>query len=299
MKTCWGFLLMFLNRVSGELRAVNIFGLETDLRNIMCCWVKPVDYYLDQLQVFGFNSIRLPFSAQYVQENDFTVMDQVVNKATELNMSIILDYHRTYNDHQGDWYEISLDPFLGTWIKVAGRYVDAPSVQYLDLYNEFQQPNNPQTVSFWNDIMDQSILRLDKQFPDRYTYIVGGTNWGGNLNGIHVEHDRVLYSIHKYQFSKLGDDYRKDYDVSFGNHPPDKIFVGEFGWIQERPEQVEWASFFLSYLKEKGINNTAFWNMVFQSGDTHGIYKENCLDIETEKITMLHHFWYNNDLNSI
>jgi endoglucanase len=285
-------LILPLRGVWGELRAINVYGLETELGDLQCSYVRPSPYYIEQVDKMGFNSIRLPFSAEYVNKNDWTKMDIVVQKAQELNLTIILDYHRTYSGHQGDWYETNLQSFLDVWAKVLGRYSKYSNIGYVDLYNEFQQPNDK--VEFWNDIMTQSILYLEDMFPFRFNWVVGGTNWGGNIHGINIDipymNDRIYYTIHKYWFSSTGD-YEHDWDYSFGNHPPDKIIVGEFGWIEGDAKQDKWIDVFLAYLKKRGIKNTAFWNLTWQSGDTQGILKENCLTIEENKLSKLQQFW--------
>jgi hypothetical protein len=293
------FLCFFpLSLLGKELRAINLFGLETELAfqcGLSCCWVKPNDYYIDKVADMGFNSIRLPFSAEYIKNGNLTLMDQIIQKTEERNLDVILDYHRTWSGHQGDWYETNLDDFLDVWDIVLTRYNHYQNVKYVDLYNEFQQPNTPENVKFWNNIMTQAILHIEDKYPYRYNYFVGGTNWGGNLNGIKVNvpadvDNRVAYTIHKYKFSVQGD-YLHDYEISFGGYSGDKLFVGEFGWIQSDETQRQWGKMFLDYLKSKGIKNTALWCLSWFSGDTQGVLKQNCLDVEEEKLKMLKDFW--------
>lgn len=281
---------------NADLRAVNAYGLETELAfqcGLSCCWVKPNEFYIQKIADMGFNAVRLPYSAEYIQKGDYIFMDQVIKKSNELNLTIILDYHRTYANHQGNWYETNLVNFLDIWERVLSRYYVYSNVKYVDLYNEFQ--DGPEKAPFWNDIMTKSILHLESRFPDRWHYFVGGTNWGGSLQGIKVNvpieiDKRVSYTVHKYKFSVRGD-YRRDYEVSFGGYSGDKLFVGEYGWIQDRPEEVEWGKMFLSYLKEHNITNTALWCLSFYSGDTQGILKQNCLDVEQEKLTIIKQYW--------
>lgn len=292
----WTWLFFWIGSAVAELRAVNTYGLETELANecgLSCCWVKPNEYYIQKAHDMGFNSIRLPFSAEYINRGDLRIMDGVIAKANELNMTVVLDYHRTWSGHQGNWYETNLDDFVDVWHRVLYHYYYYQNVKYVDLFNEFQDNNDK--ASFWNDVMTKSILRLEKIFPYRWHYFVGGTNWGGNLNGIKVNvppevEQRVSYTIHKYSFSVSGN-YHHDYEVSFGGYTEDKLFVGEFGWIQSDQYQRQWGQMFLDYLKQKNIKNTAFWCLSWFSHDTEGMLKQNCIDVEEEKLIMLKNFW--------
>lgn len=289
----WLPFLFFLKPILCELRALNIYGLETDLRDCTCRWVQPCAYYMDNARAIGFNSFRFPFSAEYVNAGDWRVLDGIVQKATELKTPLILDYHRTYQSHQGDFSETNLQAFQDVWTKVLQHYKDKPIVEYIDLYNEFQKPNTPESTSFWSDTMTQAITHLETQFPNRYKWIVGGTDWGGNLHNISVKtnvDDRVFYTIHKYSFSNGGKDYEHDWEFSLNDLPPDKIIVGEFGWFQTDPNQVEWAQKFLTWLKNKKIKNTAYWTLA-NSWDTGNLYKDDCVTFNWDTLKMLQEFW--------
>lgn len=285
--------LLFLRPVLAELRALNIYGLETDLRDCTCRWVQPCAYYMDNAKAIGFNSFRIPFSAEYVNAGDFAVLDGIVQKATEIQTPLILDYHRTFQSHQGDFSETNLQAFQDVWTKVLQRYKDKPIVEYIDLYNEFQQPNTPESTAFWSDTMTQAIVFLEQQVPNRYKWVVGGTDWGGNLHNISVKtsvDDRVFYTIHKYSFSNGGKDYEHDWEFSLNDLPPEKIIVGEFGWFQTDPNQVAWAKQFLNWLKDKKIKNTAYWTLA-NSYDTGNLYQNDCLTFNWDTLKMLSEFW--------
>lgn len=282
------------------MRCISTYGLETELAfdcGLSCCWVKPNDYYIQKVKDLGFNCIRLPFSAEYINRGNLSLMDGVINKAEELGLEVVLDYHRTWSGHQGDWGETNFQDFINVWHRVLYQYYDKPNVGWVDLFNEYQQPNTPENVAFWNDLMSRSILVLENLFPGRFRYFVGGTNWGGNLHGIKVDvgeelDKRVYYTIHKYQWSISGSDYLHDYEQSFGGYSGDKLFIGEFGWIQSNEQQREWGKMFLDYLKDKkGVRKTALWCLSFYSSDTQGMLKPNCLDVEEEKLQMLRKFW--------
>ena len=287
---CFPYLFSFLPCVLGAIRGINIYGLETDLKNCQCSYKNGCEYYMEYNVGLGFNFFRIPFSAEYVRAGDFSVLDGIIDTATRLNSTIMLDYHRTFNSHQGNWYETTLNNFLSIWNVLLLRYFDKPIVQYIDLYNEFQ--DGQEKTDFWNQVMTDTVLSLETQYPKRYNWVIGGTNWGGNLHGNHIDlpFSNIYYTIHKYEFSKLDNDYRKDWDFSFGFVPADRLIVGEFGWKSDQPEQVFWAQHFLAYLKENGFHNTIFWTLAL-SGDTGGILRDDCLTLETDKLIMLRNFW--------
>lgn len=290
MKWLW-ILVNAISIVSADMRFLNLYGIETDLMDCQCSFRNTCEYYMDYSKALGFNGFRIPFSAEYVKRGDFTSLDRIIEKAGSINTTLMLDYHRTYSSHQGNWYETNKQDFLSIWRKVLNRYNDKPIVQYIDLYNEFQ--DGPDKALFWNELMTSVIDQLEGEFPDRFNWIVGATNWGGNLHGIHIDLplDNIYYTIHKYSFSHpLTGNYRTDWDYSFNNIPPERLIVGEFGWITENPEQVKWAKEFLSYLKEKGYRNTCFWTLAL-SGDTNGILRDDCIELDEKKITMLQDFW--------
>ena len=75
--------------VADTIRGINWFGFETGNKALMCTWAKDTEYYLDKLVELQFNYIRLPFSLQYVYENDFSKMDEFFDLAEKNNISVL------------------------------------------------------------------------------------------------------------------------------------------------------------------------------------------------------------------
>jgi hypothetical protein len=66
--------------ISGDIiRGMNYYGLETPGQDFVCGWAHRPDYYLKILNDLNFNSIRLPFSLEYIRNGDFSKMDEFFN----------------------------------------------------------------------------------------------------------------------------------------------------------------------------------------------------------------------------
>lgn len=274
-------------------RGISIYGLETDHRGFVCDWVNPVDDYINQVFHLGFNGLRVPFSYQYIMEGDFSKLDHIVYLAGVYNMSVVLDLHRIWNVQQG--YSplaegLSLESFIQSWFTVLDRYLHQYQVLVHNAYNEFKG-SDPADALYYTEALFNAV---EERYPGRYIHAATGSEWGGNLRGLDLEHlpfkDRIIYSIHKYPFS--GDGSQHDWEESFGHlsyisENPDRFVVGEFGW---QDHQHEWAVRFLSFLQEHNFTNTIYWTIA-HSSDTGNLYDDNCRDIHWHYYDLLKRFW--------
>lgn len=289
-----------INPHNDNIRCISIYGLETDLRNTVCSWAHPVEYYISQLHTMGFNTLRIPFSAQYLQERNFEIMDRIVQKSTQLGMQIVLDLHRIGNSYQEPNPDQGIqdsksgiqsrDQLLNLVSVLLTRYYNSSCVIGLNSWNEYTQTN----AKYKHD-WDQYIFDMvENMFPHRFLYFATGLMWSGVLSGFSLEDlpysDRIIYSVHKYHFSGTGD--RADWEASFGNaFPPEKIVVGEWGFRD--PEDIAWGTAFANYLTEKRIHNNCFWTIA-HSGDTGGLWWDNCEDINYNKLKIIQTTWITN-----
>jgi hypothetical protein len=250
-----------------------------------------MEHYLEKLQGMGFNSLRIPFSYQYVKNGDFSSLDHFFNIVGNYNMTVVLDFHRVNNHAQSPIPTdgISQDEYWGAWTTIAHRYKDHKELVALELFNEYQQND----AQYWNDIMKKTILHIEERIPQRFEYIVNGMNWGGNLVGVSLEdlpiRDRVKYSIHKYIFS--GNSVPSDWDVSFGSYP-EKTYVTEFGFKtgSEGEDQTWWGRMFIDYLKKRDVRDSYFW-CLSHSGDTHALFMDDCETVNWEKLNIIQGLW--------
>lgn len=276
---------------SAILKGINYYGIETETKKPVCNWVHNPDYYIPLLKEKGFNTLRVPFSGQYVREGDFGALDNMLQVAKDNDVGVILDYHRNFNTHQGATPEeggLTIADFIAAWVTVLLRYQGNDHVWAVGVYNEYQGQDN---VVYWNGVLNQTISAIERMFPGRFSYLAGYGYWGGNCRGIDLSKEpywnRTYIELHKYSFS--GPTTEADWDDAIGSFP-ERVIIGEMGWFSEVQSDVDWANRFLAYLKKRGIQNLCFWTLA-QSHDTGGILKDDCLTWEDTKLTMLHQFW--------
>jgi len=292
-------LFLFLSSISfisskEIIKGINWFGFETEYNNLQCTWTHDINWHLDNIKQLGFSHIRLPFSLDFVKNDDWKNMDIFFDKAKEKDLKIVLDFHRLHNNRQNfrpyddgvSGYKF--EDFLEGWKTIAERYKNYDNLIALDIFNEYQGPD----YNEWNRIVKDTLLYLEDTFPDRFEYYVGGTNWGGNVHNMDQYDlpftDRITYTIHKYHFSD-SEPYSLKWDFAFGNH--EKINVGEWGYISSSQHESEWAENFVDYLISKDKKDTYFWTYSFNSGDTGGVLLEDCHTVDYKKMELLRKLW--------
>lgn len=288
------FILLFQFTHSENIRGINWFGFETEYSNLMCSWSHTIDWNLNKMLELDFNYIRLPFSLEFIHDNNFGRMDEFFELTKEKNISVLLDFHRLEKTHQSATpynNKYTFDNFLDGWITILDRYKDYPNLEAVDIFNEYQSENYVE----WNSLARQIVSHIESYFPSRFSYYVGGTRWGGDIHFMDLDDLGldVKYTIHKYWFSD--EPPRKDkWEYSFGieEHNATDIMVGEFGFISSNKNEVDFFKEIIEFLHSENIKDTFFWTWSFNSGDTGGILKEDCESIDYVKIDLLKKLWY-------
>ena len=276
------------------IRCFSFMGLETELYNSDCSWEQPLEFYMNELGKRGFDYVRIPFSGKYIEIGDFSVMDHFFYSAKLNNMSIILDWHRNMNSGwQGDWLDdLNIEKYFQLYYKLLDRYYMKPELQVVSLFNEYKGMNFP----YWKEQMEYVVLKMEEKYPNRFYWLIGCPQWSGNCRQMDWSnlpfYDRIRLDIHKYEFSRgpNQEQYEDDWNFSF---PKDrnKTIVGEWGFLSDKPEQVEWAKRFVNWLKQENITDACFWiGGVSSSGDTGGLWKD-CKVFDEMKFDIVKSLW--------
>lgn len=275
------------------MRCMNFYGLETDREGLVCDWQHPPEWYMKKLvDDLDINTIRLPFSYQYVTQHDLTKMESFIRNAQQNGIFIILDYHRTWASHQGPTPEegISMDDFINAWVFLLRRFEVFGNVIGVAIFNEIQSTDLPYTLQMHRRV----ILAIEQHFPGRFLFFAGCPNWGGNCSGMQALMDmrtwnRTYVEVHKYHFSGKSD--QEDWDRSMPHEiPPERWFVGETGWKHDKPAQRQWAEGFITYLNDRNIDNVCAWTIA-HSGDTDGWFHDDCETFDYDKAELLMRLW--------
>ena len=120
-----------------NFKGISIYGLETNLKNTVCSWKHPAEYYLAECKRLGMNTFRIPVSIQYLVEDDFKILDNIVRFCDKEDLQVIIDFHRVSNDYQQPNPDQGIKEFNGVatrdeminqMIKILQRYVNNASV---------------------------------------------------------------------------------------------------------------------------------------------------------------------------
>lgn len=267
---------------------LSVYGLETDLRDTVCSWKRPGAYYIGEASKLGFNTIRIPVAIQYLVEANYTILDNLVSACIENRMRFLLDFHRVGNKRQEESWDVGIkeyglrsrDQLRDLMLGAVWRYHEVSELIGVNSWNEYVGTNATYKQEWDRYVFDE----IERLYPGRYTYFPTGLFWGSDLQNYSLEDtayaDRVIYSVHKYPFSGSAD--RADWETTFGTqYPFTKLFVEEYGF-----RDLNWGQGFVNYLLEKGIRNHCFWT-VAHSGDTGGLWQDDCETLEQEKLEIL------------
>lgn len=136
-------------------KCISLYGLETNLRNVVCSWKHPPAYFIEKSKLSGFNTIRVPISMQYVIEGNYDVLDSVFADCAKHNVSVILDFHRVGNNRQEEDWDTGIkeyvgissrQEFLNAILSIVGRYESIPIFIGMNSWNEVSLYNSSHTV---------------------------------------------------------------------------------------------------------------------------------------------------------
>ena len=248
--------------VKVDLKGVNWFGFETDISMLHGLWARNMEDMLDEIDAFGFNMIRLPFSGELAVNDaipsgintgenpdlagmtSLEVMGEFLDAAAERGIGVLLDMHRTTpgNGPEGGGRIPDVQAFMDQWAAMAEKFGDHPAVIGFDLYNE---PHG-YTWDEWAPIAEQVGNMLLESNPDELIIVEGVETyqgeshwWGGNLKGVADRpvvlnaDDKLVYSPHEYATSV----FEQPYFTQAGYDPETtlpQIFNENWGFIEEQ-----------------------------------------------------------------
>jgi endoglucanase len=320
-----------------HISGVNWFGLETSTFAPHGLWARSLDSMLDQIAQTGFNTIRLPYSDQLLDPHstpggiDFQknpdlqglsgieIMDQVVQRAGQRGLKIILDRHRPDAAGQSElWYTgaVSEQRWIDNMVSLAHRYEHNPTVIGIDLHNE---PHGPATwgdgnaVTDWRAAAQRGGNAILEANPDWLIFVEGIEHqaddwywWGGNLTlagQLPVElavPNKLVYEAHDYgpgvsdQKWFHAPDFPQNLAAVWYSHwgylkltGVAPVLVGEFGGrsVGNDPEGT-WQRTLLAYLQSNGFDYT-YWSWNPNSGDTGGVLLDDWTTLNAPKVAIL------------
>lgn len=256
-------LLLIIAIIADSYRCVNFYGLETPEKKFVCSWQHDPAWYLDKMKkLINLDSVRLPFSYEYASCSDFKEMDSFIEACDQRNITVILDYHRGYADHQGPSpveQLITQEMWIDLLVAVLDRYETKKSVVAISLFNEFQITN----TSLVEEMQLEAIDAIEMAFPNRYHYMVSCIDWGKDCSSMWktLPNNHTFVEVHSYGFSagKLPS-------------PGVKIFIGEIGWRKNETKEFQ---IFKSLMKRRRIKDMCLWTIA-HSRDTDNLFKDDC-----------------------
>lgn len=224
------------NKNKFNLSGISWFGFETQDFVINGLWSHDMDFYLNKIKNNGFNTIRVPFSAEWIIYNynlypnegliaadelcknkkSIEILDILFEKTFKLGLKIMLDLHRLHKEFISElWYSPTDDMFpssnfFKTWFTILDRYQNYPNLIALDLLNEPHGratwgSGNPSTD--WNSFAELAIENIQNRYPsNKWLYLVEGIGWGKDLSNVENHpinvakniQNRLVYSAHCY-----------------------------------------------------------------------------------------------------
>lgn len=167
-----GNQILDANNQPVRIAGMNWYGFENQHQVVQGLWRKDWHVIMNAIKNLGYNTIRLPFSNQMVEQGEqfvpdnilfafngvpmntdlrgltsLQVMDKIIDYAGQIGLRVILDNHRSSAGDGGTesylWYTGSYPEsvWIEDWKRLVRRYANNPTVVGVDLRNE---PHNPE-----------------------------------------------------------------------------------------------------------------------------------------------------------
>ena len=231
-----------------KLASVNWYGFE-ELDYVPAgLELAHVDDIAEIVAAMGFNSVRLPFSLEMVEQTTpvassvvaanpemegltpIEVMDAVIDALAEAGVVVILDNHSSeavwYSATNGLWYTDAYPEsvWISTWEDLAWRYQDHPAVVGFDLRNELRGGATwggaPETD--WKAAANRAADAVHA-IDDTKLIVLAGINYGSDFSGVYSDplslgvSGRLVYSPHDYMWFHGDIQSYSDLAIDLGN----------------------------------------------------------------------------------
>jgi endoglucanase len=218
---------ILLNNKHVNLRGVSWFGFETQDFVVNGLWEHPMEWYVDMIHNLGINSVRLPFSAEWIIYNfglypydellradpplqhktSIQIMDHFFDLCQKKGIVILLDLHRLHKEYISElWYSptddaFTTDTFFQTWFTILDRYQHYPNLIGIDLLNE---PHGQATfgsgdyATDWKLFVEKALVKINTRFPqNNWLFFVEGIVWGHTFSDYRNHPFKLPVSIMK------------------------------------------------------------------------------------------------------
>jgi hypothetical protein len=199
-----------------------------------------------QIKEEGFNSIRLPFNARLLieeegyRESEMFYIDRVIDWCEDYGLYVILDMHGVLGGQTGTNIDDSLEDqpdyfkertyqvaTVNLWRFIANRYKDRWIVAGYDLMNE-PLPNWFATYNKLLMPLYREIIEAIREVDQQHMIILEGVHWSTDWSIFdEILDSNVLYQFHKYWNNPDQDSIKTYLDFRETHQVP--IFMGEGG----------------------------------------------------------------------
>jgi len=159
----------------------------------------------ENIKSLGAEVIRLPNYLEFLCKKEegwkipewyFAHLDNFIQWAKELDMSIILDFHN--NTVVGSSTPVDIaDTLIAIWTQMANRYKDSYDKIYFEIYNEPHEID----LTVWGQAVLKTIDAI-RQIDKTHYLIVGGGDWNSfeSLKQLpEIKDDKIIYTFHFYE----------------------------------------------------------------------------------------------------
>jgi len=324
---------IFLNGNDVHIKGITWNGLDSDTISFFGLWKHSLEFFMDQLRLQNFNTILVPFSAEWsyyhrfarpfhsVISNDFEcinktsleILDLFFEKTLRKNLLVVFQLNRLHKDFLTDvWFnepEYNSTIFYDSWFNILDRYRTQKNLVGIDIFNEpYGKANFKIDSNFsWSNFCLEFLDTIQDRYPENsWLFFIQGINYGQNyqnntfnFTGKSYE-NRIIFTPH-VQDSQFPKTFTQKTSV-------DTLFLewnSNFGFVNQsimvtksKSRSTIWANFLINYLNQKQMNNVFLWEI--NNDDTNGIFLEDWQSFDNTKLSIINalqpnptHFYLN------